>query len=292
MKYKLIILLFINTIYAQNKSNWKYMGQTPPEDSAIVFAPGVVSIPNRYEEKFCYASNGMEIFFGIHTDSKDYFNPKILHMKYENDTWTKADTASFSKNRKAGWPISSLNGSRIFMEEVIVKTKTGVICQIVFSRKLDGGWYPLETLIPDIKTKEGVGLAQMTNDSTLYFYDRAKRVAYYSKLKNGKYAVPIALPYRINPATEFCVSPQNDYILFCPITWDNNFHISFKDKENEWSMPIPVSSYFKKRNNGWDGKGVGPSISPDGKYLFFSFKQDIYWIATNFIEELRKQAEW
>ena len=72
----------------------------------------------------------------------------------------------------------------------------------------------------------------------------------------------------INPAVEFFVSPDNDYILFIPIHWANHLHISYREGENEWSLPIPLSIYFKK-NKGWNGEGGGPYVSPDGKYFFF-----------------------
>ena len=58
----------------------------------------------------------------------------------------------------------------------------------------------------------------------------------------------------INPAVEFFVSPDNDYILFIPIHWANHLHISYREGDNEWSLPIPLSIYFKK-NKGWNGEG-------------------------------------
>ena len=50
-----------------------YFDSPPPSDRPVVFAKGVVSIENRWEEKICFTADGKEAFFGIHPDPNNYF---------------------------------------------------------------------------------------------------------------------------------------------------------------------------------------------------------------------------
>lgn len=75
-------------------------------------------------------------------------------------------------------------------------------------------------------------------------------------------------------------------------SWSNQFHISFKNREGRWSMPIPFSNYFKKKK-GWDGRNsCEPYVSPDNKYFFFCRWGDIYSVKADFIEVLRREAQY
>jgi hypothetical protein len=52
--------------------------------------------------------------------------------------------------------------------------------------------------------------------------------------------------------------------------------VSFRLKDKSWSerKQLPIQ---------W---GRFPSVSPDGKYLFFMTREGIYWVSTKIIEEL------
>lgn len=53
-------------------------------------------------------------------------------------------------------------------------------------------------------------------------------------------------------------------------------HISFKDDTGNWSTP---------KDMGLNGEL--PSLSPDGKYLFFIKNDDVYWVDAQIIESLK-----
>lgn len=279
---------------AQQSNEINYFNSPPPPaDSVVVFARDIVSLKDRWEEKICFTSDGKEAFFGRHHDAdpnKNYFRPRVMHSTYLNNKWSVPDTASFSRKTIVGYPLLSLNGTLLLMEQPIKHKKNGATGRIVFSKKENGKWLELDSIIPNVASKQGFGLAQITNDSTFYFHDRFDRIAYSSKIVNGKYSKPKPLPYRINPIVEFFVSPSNDYIIFEPINWSNQLHISFRNSKNKWSMPLPLSKYFEEKK-GWNCKGISPYVSPDGKYFFFGKNGDIYWVKTNFIESLRKRSQ-
>lgn len=288
MVYSLIML----SVNAQQINEINYLDMAPPPaDSAVLFAKGLVSQKDRWDEKITFSPDGKEVFWGIHPDKNDYFRPYIMQARFINGKWSEPDTFVYSKNRKLGWPLLSPEGDMLFMEEVTERTETGVAGNIVYSRKDENGWSAPETIMPELGSKEGFGLAQITRDGTFYFYDRFAHVAYSAKLKDGHVSQPVPLPYTINPAVEFYISPENDYIIFKPISWHTQTHISFRKGKNEWTLPLPLTDYFNEEGKlGGTGFGGGPSVSPDGKYFFFVNWGEIYWVKTDFIEAFRKRA--
>lgn len=116
---KLIILIFItlliNNVFSQSiPVDSLYLGQPPPGDSAIVFAPGLISLPNRWEPCITFSPDGKSAFFYIEfwPSPKE---PFVMFTEYKNGKWTTPDTASFAKNRKTGEPIFAFSGSRIYL---------------------------------------------------------------------------------------------------------------------------------------------------------------------------------
>ena len=66
-KRLLIIILFLtaNLSFGQNFTDLygDYLGQTPPEDSAVVFAPGIVSTDNLEHSPAMFTPDGNEIYW-------------------------------------------------------------------------------------------------------------------------------------------------------------------------------------------------------------------------------------
>jgi Tol biopolymer transport system component len=68
---------------------------------------------------------------------------------------------------------------------------------------------------------------------------------------------------------------------------DSDLYVSFKEQDGTWAKPInlgiAVNSNFSE---------FVPTISPDGKYLFFGRVEEdgtsnVYWVSTEIIEKLR-----
>lgn len=129
-----------------------------------------------------------------------------------------------------------------------------------------------------------------------------------SKYVNGKFTKPELLNRRINSKyqdyTPF-VAPDESYLIFSSVNRPDGYgsgdlYISFKDSNNEWSMPINMGKDINTKYNE-----RFPSVSADGKYLFFisnikkkenvgnlSVPQnrycDVYWVSTEKIDNLKK----
>jgi len=104
-------------------------------------------------------------------------------------------------------------------------------------------------------------LAQTSlNDGRLTDYERLKIEPYF-----GKQAHP-------------CIAPDGRTILFDA---NGRTFVSFKKEDGRWGTAIDLTQH------GFDPKAGLAYISPDGKYLFFSYDHDIWWVDIQVIEKLR-----
>ncbi len=62
--------------------------------------------------------------------------------------------------------------------------------------------------------------------------------------------------------------------------WD--LYISFKDQTGRWTKLINMGNSINTEQ-----AEANATFSPDGKYLFFTRGDDIYWVSAKIIEELR-----
>jgi Tol biopolymer transport system component len=99
------------SLFAQN-SYIDYFGQVPPGDSAIIFAPGVISLPNRNEQSIVFSPDGKDCFFGEW--ATDYSYAKIYYTEYINKSWTLPVGVLFSVGHFANNPFFSADGNRLY----------------------------------------------------------------------------------------------------------------------------------------------------------------------------------
>jgi len=87
-----------------------YFGQTPPGDSAVVFAPGLVSQTNRREYKVTFSPDGKECYLGVWVGNTG----KVYSSKNENGTWSGQQEPSFSANHNVSALSFSSAGNKLF----------------------------------------------------------------------------------------------------------------------------------------------------------------------------------
>lgn len=267
----------------------KYFGQTPPGDSAKIFAPGIISLTNRFEGKITFLSNGKEIYFG--TINPDDFSGSIYQSHYTNGTWSDPEVVPFSNVQSAYYPAVSMDGSRLYFEAE---------SDIWMTERHDSGWGEPLRLPSPINSEAVEECATISSDGTLYFHSR----------RDGKFGTYGDI-WRFRPGSEQaenlgsivnstnwqshpCIAPDQSYLIFARNNESHNLtelYISFATDNEEWTTPINMNEGGCKINtNNTDH----PSLSPDGKYFFFSphdqTKSDIYWVSTSIIEDLRALA--
>ncbi|MEM7549438.1 MAG: hypothetical protein AAF363_07185 [Bacteroidota bacterium] len=289
----LICALSLNTVFAQeNKVNNDsptivnpYFGQKPPGLIPEIFAPGIVSINGRGEGSISFSPDLDEVYFGVF---KEDGNPSVYFSKLEDKKWTNPKEVNFTKDKKAGelHPFVSPNGKKIYFTAYDSDFENG---KIWYVNRFENSWSNAIQLDSPINDDE-VFYPNLTKNGDLFYFNISKFKTYYAPNKNGKF--PEVQEVEIGGAHAF-ISPSQDYLVVNARNRedgrnDSDIYVYFKKKNGTWSKPInlgnEVNSNFRE---------TSPSITPDGKYLFFSRYNEegglpnFYWVSTEIIHKLK-----
>ena len=300
--YFIIILVFALFLNACNtkKQNSKdsdspilenpYFGQKPPGLTAEIFAPGVISINGRYEHSVSLSPDLDEIYF---TASKKGEDPSIYFSKLEGKKWTNPKKVNFTKGKKVGemHPFVNPNGDKIYFtaHDAFTLPHHKESVKAWYVNRLDNSWSKATQLDSPVNEDFVFYLNQATNGD-LYYFNVSKRKTYYAPNKNGKFIEVYEV--EIGGAHAF-ISPSQNYIVVNARNKEDDqrksdIYVYFKKKDGTWSKPMNLGSEVNS-----NFPETCPSITPDGKYLFFGRyneeggESNIYWVSTEVIHKLK-----
>jgi len=260
-----------------------YLGQTPPGSIAEIFAPDIVNTAENREVEGMFAED-MNAFYFIRRPLGEPSTSNVLvALKYNGKQWNE----SIVKQGESEPSISPDGMTIYFANNYIERTNEG--------------WSELETLgdpLNDIAIMRGA----VASNGTYYFDTFTEKLdapLRYSRLKDGKYEQPTSL------GPQFAVGTYNAHPFIAPdesyVTWDSrrddgygssDLYISYRASDGSWGDAINLGDKINT-----DAAENYPSVSPDGKFLFFDRRGeadengekpvDIYWVDARFIETLR-----
>jgi len=105
-----------------------YFGQTPPGDTAVVFAPGIISMNGHSKTYITFTPDGNECYFSEW--AADFSTAKIFYTKRENYIWSPQVEAPFSVGNYVACPFL---------------TSDGVNFTLTAAAHLISGWYSEQT---------------------------------------------------------------------------------------------------------------------------------------------------
>ena len=289
-----------------------YLGQTPPGMTAEIFAPGIVST-GMSESAIAVTPDGKEIFYTVHAGNSE----TIVTTRLKNGRWTAPEVAFFSGKYMDGFPAVHPDGSKLYFHSYRPLDESSQIADVIniwFIEKKDNRWSEPKPVGPPINGNGFVCCPSVAKTGTLYYSkktgDGGEKI-YRSRFVNGKYMEPEELPQQVNRGKmqfHAVISPDESYLVLPR----ENYLVSFRDKQDQWSDLIPLADVVNKEKSGGT-----PSISSDGRFLFFaayprvkwnktfekrhtykdfqeitlqqpaSERTDIFWIDTRIIEELK-----
>ena len=265
--------------------------------------------------------NSNEFFYSIRGSA---FH-SILHFVRMSNVWLGPEVAPFSGRYSDIEPCFSPDGNRLYFVSNRPLDNKGEPkdYDIWYVDKINEGWgNPINLGMP-INTNKNEFYPSFTSNGTLYFcanYEKGfgGEDLYFSRFVDGEFQSPENMGDSVNSARdEFnsYVSPDESFIIFTSMGWGTGFGggdlwISFQKPNNEWSRPKNLGQ--KVNSSAFE---YCPSITPDGKYLFFTSNrsnsenfsltalnyneiidglkstlngsQNIYWIKTDFIKDLK-----
>jgi hypothetical protein len=299
MKKNILIiscLMLIGSGYAQTIHPDSDLTQTPPGDMPQIFAPGIISLENRFETYPTFSPDGNEMFFSV--VNANWSQGKILHSQKQNNIWSEPDTAIFSNNNYINWEsFISPDGNRQFFASNRPSSLNMDIWMV--ERTTDSTWSDPVRLDNPVNSNADDGSACVTNNGTLYFKSRRSggiggSWLYRSPLTNGSYSQVESLGNLINTGaqeTEPFMAPDESYLIFTSYTrpgyggWD--LWICFRNTDSSWTEPINMGPNINTEDDEY-----GPRVSLGGNYLFFTRDNagntmDIYWVSSSIIDSLK-----
>ena len=300
-----------------------YLGQKPPGTRAEIFAPGILSTA-LYERDTTISPDGKEFYFSVLVGNRGF----IVVSKQEDGRWSKPEIASFSGKYSDLEPALSPDGKKLFFTSRRPLSGEGVPkddYDIWVVDRVGDDWGEPRNPGPPLNSTENEFYPSVTKDYSVYF-TAALPVSiggediFLSRFVDGKYSPPENPGSAINTeGGEFnaYIAPDESFIIYTTTGREkglgaSDLWINFRQPDGAWSKAVIMGE--KVNSPALD---YSPSVSPDGKYLFFtsergkisSFSQnspgydfllnmsqgcsngngDLYWVSTEIFEQLKNQ---
>ncbi len=276
----------------------KYMGEEPPGKVAKLFAPGFISTE---EEEFGSVFNkaGDEFYFGVHKRGKS----EIRFSELKNGRWTEPKAILIHPEYGYNDPFLSQDENRLYFisnHPISGKGEPKEDIDIWFVERQGSAWSKPIHAGWNINTESQEYYISFTEEGKMYFSSSRHASEdekgwnldiYTSEFKNGEFQPAIQLGSAINSdayEADVFVDPKEEYVIFCSERDGGlgvgDLYISFKDSQGNWSQAKNMGEKINSSKYEYC-----PFVTEDGKYLFYTSNQDIYWISTDIIQDLKNE---
>ena len=278
--------------------NGEYMGQQCQKFEPSLFAPNFISTE---ESEFgsIFNADGTEFYYGVDVNGKN----EIRCSRMKDNRWSKPKTILTHKLYSYNDPFLSNDEKKLYF--ISDRALDGIgepkDIDIWYVQKEDDGWSEPHNAGFNINSANNEYYISFTNEGTMYFSSNVKASdgrmrrdydIYYSKQIGGHFQKPVALSRSVNSdeyEADVFISPDEDYMIFCSTRvggfGQGDLYISFKNNDETWK---PAINMGKKINSVQ--YEYCPFVTKDGRYLFFTRNQDIYWVGTDLIDQIKKKA--
>jgi len=255
-----------------------FLGQSPPTDGAQIFAPGLVSQQGRYEYALSFSPNGDEVLFSaMGSDQKT----TLMHARRVDDRWTEVAPIQLSRGAKKEEMEAFFcpDGKTIFFAPY----DEGMDVRIWRVENGPDGFGAAQQLQSPVN-QTAAFYPTCASSGALYYSNIIERKIYRAEAGDGTYAS--TEDTGLAGAGHCYIAPDEQYALIDSRReggfGDSDIYLVRKNDNGSWAEPInlgaQVNTHFSE---------TCPSLSPDGKYIFFSRYNEpnavsnIYWISSD-----------
>jgi len=262
-----------------------WLGGGEPSDKSLVnFEPELFhAAPFHLHSFLSFSADGRQMFWSV-------VPPRILFSQLLDNGWSEPEPVPFSRGNGQS-PFLTKDGKRLYFQMTDPGGFGGL--DIWYVEKTESGWSEPQNVGCPPNSAQLEGQTSLTVSGTIYFTASMSGVAwergiYSCRLLDGAYLPPSALPESINSTYIDAypyISPDERFLLFSSSrpTMDESrlsLFVSFYAK-GQWSNPVNVSKHL-----GLDAPARYGSISPDGRYLFFLYKESYYCVSARVLDVL------
>lgn len=284
----ILLLLPCPAAFSQTIPDGPYLGQVAPGSTPEVFAPGIISLDNRYEYVIAFSPDLRECVFGVTNNQWSVFT--LLFTRMDDDSsWSQPVAAPFQGSGDGLLPAYTQDGDSIFF---ISMRPAYPPSNVWVSRRVDTLWADPVMVPPPVSTAADEFGLSVANDDKLYFTSNrsggfGQHDIYFAVRTDSQYTTvqnlgpPVNTQY--NEASPF-IAPDGSYLVFesnRPGGYGQvDLYISFFE-DSAWTAPRNLGPTINT-----SVIDDAPFVSPDGNYLFFNRRQawvtsvqtDIYWV--------------
>jgi hypothetical protein len=245
-----------------------------------LFLPGIVSIPDTREFSCTMSPDGEEFYFSRMVSGKY----TILMTRKTDDGWSEPEPASFAGEHFNHEPYITHDGRKIYWGTIRPHPDGSKEEYAVWVADRDGANWINARPLPFHAM-----YVTSTTDGILYYTGKGPGgavIARAQQAENGEWKTE-TLPEPLL-AEEWdghpLIAPDESWLIFDsetrPGTDECGLFISIHKKDGSWSKPRNMVETL--------GMGRFAMLSPDGKFLYFSWKGDIYRVSSTVIEHYQK----
>jgi len=300
MRILISVLLLMTFLSCHQKiaTHLEYYGETKPGIEPQIFAEDVISLKSQSEYGSVFTKKGDEFYFGVDLGDRS----EIRFSKIENNKWTTAQSIALNQSYSFNDPFLSPDETRLYYISNMPRDDLDTIpdIDIWYSNKIDDSWSEPINAGPIINSDKNEYYISFTATGDMYFSsnknakDKRQRDfdIYRSDYENNSFQVARLESDSINTdmyEADVFISPDESYIIFCSVKrsglGNGDLYISFKDSQNNWTKAVNMGEPINSKNHE-----LCPYVTPDGKYLFYTTNQDIYWVSAQVIDIIKSRT--
>jgi len=274
-----------------------YLGQEKPGRSPIVFAENALLSPYSPHGSIAFSPDGTELFWCHRALPKQV----VWYMRQRDGVWQRPMIAPFTDKDheySEAHPSFSPDGQRVFFhsKRPLTPGDEAKDEDIWYVDRVGDTWGAPINLGPPVNTEKDEFDPVVAANGDLYFiaheYDNTLGFGdiYVSEYVDGAYTTPQNLGAAVNSDTHDmapALAPDGGYMIF-PSTRevmrsrDVKLFASFRKADGFWTSAVGLGREINQRGHSWH-----PTVSPDGKYLFYLRENNYWWISTELIQDMR-----
>jgi hypothetical protein len=256
-----------------------YLGQEPPALVPKVFAPGLISAPNRFEHSLCLSQDGRECYFTVR--AADWSSSQIMATRLDHGKWTQPVPFAFGNM----CPSLADNDQSLYF---IAQAKVGRLRRS--STGSGSQWQHQAEILPaPVNSPQPGWSCHVSSLGNLWICSwrpggAGKCDLWRIQSLNGRFTEATNLRI-LNTAGFDCYpvpGPKEAYVVYSSDRpggfGRTDLYVSFADGRGGWTAPTNLGPTINSSNGE-----VSPYLSPDHKYLFFARESateaDIYWVS-------------
>ncbi|NQT26053.1 PD40 domain-containing protein [candidate division KSB1 bacterium] len=279
----LLGLVSFGLLHCNNSSNTgleSYLGQTPPDSAATIFAPDFICT-GLNERDAAFTPDGNSFYFSVWTGKTG----SICVSHLINGKWTQPEVAPFSGRHSDIEPFISPTGDQFFFvsNRPLKPEGEDKDYDIWVMDWKDGAWSEPKDIGLPINSERNEFYPSVTENGTLYFTGSYQEAIsgediYYSTWNGIGYSDPVRMDDHVNSNSydfNALIAPDESWICFS--SWGRandmgggDLYISYQNGDGSWT---PARNLGPAVNSA--SLDYCPALSPDGKYLFFSSRRSM-----------------